>query len=385
MSKRQTVPLPMSGGGDSRVAARLLQEQGYDVVGVFMRLGAEQPNDSPREATGDSDQAACAKPDGSAPPPKLAERPTKGCCSTADAADARLVAGRLGIRFYVLNFERDFDALIDYFADEYVNARTPNPCIKCNQWLKFGKLATYADTLGAHLIATGHYAIVEHSSDRPRLRRATYLEKDQSYVLFGIRPDVLRRTLMPLGEMTKEEVRKHARRFGLALHDKPESQDICFVPDGDYARLVRSRRADAVRRGGKIVHVDGRVLGEHEGVAHFTIGQRRGVGVAEGTPVYVTALDAENNTVFVGPRDAVLSSNASVERVAWQAAVPAAELRADVKIRYHHEPASATLHPVSADEIHIRFDEPQSAVTPGQAAVFYQGDEVVGGGWIVGR
>jgi len=374
----------MSGGVDSSVAACLLQEQGYDVVGVFMRLGAERPDDSLSEASGDPEQAACVNSDGPVPLPTLVGRQSKGCCSSADAADARLVAGRLGIPFYVLNFQRDFDALIDYFVDEYVNARTPNPCIKCNQWLKFGKLATYADTIGADLIATGHYAIVQHTGDRPRLRRATYLEKDQSYVLFGIRPDVLRRTLMPLGEMTKQQVREHARRFGLALHDKPESQDICFVPDGDYARLVRSRRPAAVRPGGKIVHVDGRVLGEHEGVAHFTIGQRRGVGVAEGTPVYVTALDADENTVFVGPRDAVLSSCTHVERVDWQAAAPTATLRADVKIRYHHVPASASLDPVSPREVIVRFDEPQSAVTPGQAAVFYQGDEVVGGGWIAG-
>ncbi len=382
MSGRQKVLVAMSGGVDSSVAACLLMEQGYDVVGVFMRLGEERPEDSPGGATCKPEQAACAKPDGLAPLP--AERQSKGCCSSADAADARLVAGRLGVPFYVLNFERDFDALIDYFSDEYVNARTPNPCIKCNQWLKFGKLATYADTVGADLIATGHYAIVQHTADRPRLRRATYLEKDQSYVLFGIRPDVLRRTLLPLGEMTKDDVRQHARRFGLALHDKPESQDICFVPDGDYARVVRSRRADAVRPGGKIVHVDGRVLGEHQGVAHFTIGQRRGVGVAEGTPVYVTALDAETNTVFVGPRDAVLSSGVRVRRVAWQGATGTKPLRVDVKIRYHHDPAAARLDLISEDEVHVRFDEPQSAVTPGQAAVFYQGDEVMGGGWIEG-
>lgn len=383
MSKREKVLVAMSGGVDSSVAACLLLEKGYDVVGVFMRLGAERSDESSCEASSDGAQAACAKPDGRTPLPTLTGRPSKGCCSSADAADARLVAGRLGVPFYVLNFERDFDALIDYFADEYVEARTPNPCIKCNQWLKFGKLATYADTVGADLIATGHYAIVEHSGGRPRLRRATYLEKDQSYVLFGIRPDVLRRTLLPLGERTKDEVREHARRFGLALHDKPESQDICFVPDGDYARIVRSRRPDAMRPGGKIVHLDGRVLGEHQGVAHFTIGQRRGIGVAEGTPVYVTALDAAANTVFVGPREAVLSGIARVVRVVWQDAAPTGPLRADVKIRYQHVPAAASLDVVSADEVHVRFDERQSAVTPGQAAVFYQGDEVVGGGWIV--
>ena len=376
----------MSGGVDSSVAACLLKEQGYDVVGVFMRLGAEkydpefaETNACPSEG---ANQDLRLPISGSHSVSK--DGRTKGCCSAADAGDARVVAGKLGIPFYALNFEQDFDHLIDYFVDEYANARTPNPCIRCNQWLKFGRLVAYADAIDADLIATGHYARVEHGADRPRLRKAADLEKDQSYVLFGVSSEVLRRTLFPLGGMTKDEVRAHARRYGLALHDKPESQDICFVPDGDYARLVRSHRPDTIRPG-RIRHVDGRLLGEHDGVANYTIGQRRGLGVAVGTPIYVSELDADTATVTVGPRDAMLSETVFVDQMSWLCEPPTALIRADVKIRYHHNAAPADLIPISHDRLRVEFDEPQAAVTPGQAAVFYDGDEVLGGGWIKGR
>ncbi|MFQ5412284.1 MAG: tRNA 2-thiouridine(34) synthase MnmA [Phycisphaerae bacterium] len=385
MKRNQKVLLAMSGGVDSSVAACLLKERGYDVVGVFMRLGAEKYDTCSTSVSAgvslnllpSGGGATTANPQSAIRNPQS----TKGCCSAADAADARFVAGMLDIPFYSLNFEHDFDRLVDYFVDEYAHARTPNPCIRCNQWLKFGRLVDYADTVGADLIATGHYARIEHDGPRPRLRRARYPEKDQSYVLFGIPLDVLDRTLFPLGEMTKNEVRDHARRFGLALHDKPESQDICFVPDGDYARLVRSRRADALRPG-TIQHVDGRILGMHEGVANFTIGQRRGLRIAEGTPIYVTRLDAETDTVFVGPREAVLSESTRVTRVSWLREPPTEAIRANVQIRYHHEPAPARLIPQTEGPVRLRFDTPQSAITPGQAAVFYEGDEVLGGGWI---
>jgi tRNA-specific 2-thiouridylase len=254
--------------------------------------------------------------------------------------------------------------------------------VRCNQWLKFGRLMEYAGVVGAHWIATGHYARVEHGGARPRLLRGTYDAKDQSYVLFGIDPSVLARTLLPLGAMTKDEVRGHARRFGLALHDKAESQDICFVPDGDYARLVRSRTNEGFAPG-EIRHVDGQTVGAHEGTANFTIGQRRGLRVAMGEPVYVTDIDPVANVVTVGPKTAVLGSQLRVNEVNWLCAQPTEPIRAAVQIRYHHEPAAARLTCESGDDaVTVEFDEPQSAITPGQAAVFYQGDEVIGGGWI---
>ena len=350
----------MSGGVDSSVAACLLKEQGFDVVGVFMRLGPENlvaPEAGPQQRQ-------------------------RGCCSIADASDARAVAARLEIPFYALNFEKDFSRLIDFFAEEYAAARTPNPCIICNQRLKFGRLIEYARAVGADRIATGHYARSSPDDSCPALRRARYLAKDQSYVLFCVDPAVLRKTLFPLGELTKEEVRGHARRFGLALHDKPESQDICFAPDGDYARVVQSRRPDAFRPG-RIRHVDGRDLGTHEGLPHFTIGQRRGLRVAVGSPLYVVDLDAASDTVVVGPKEATFSSAAAAENVSWLDTAPPSLFRADVQIRYNHRAAPAEVAVLPGAAVQVRFDQPQSAVTPGQALVLYRGEEVLGGGWIV--
>jgi len=370
MNHNKRVLVAMSGGVDSSVAACLLAEQGYDVVGVFMRLGAAEA------ARGGADVSLpvveTESDDGGR---------HRGCCSAADAADARAVAGQLGIPFYALNFEQDFSRLIDYFADEYAAARTPNPCVMCNQWLKFGKLLAYAKVVGADWIATGHYARIDRACGAVRLRQARDLDKDQSYVLFGTRPDVLERTLLPIGDMTKEAVRDHARRFGLRLHDKPESQDICFAQDGDYARVVRSRRPDAFRPG-EIRDTSGRVLGRHEGLPQFTIGQRRGLGVAAGHPIYVTALEHDTATVVVGERTALERLALSASEVNWQGPVPPGPIRAAVKIRYQHAPAAATVMPVGADRAEVCFDAPQRAITPGQAAVFYAGDVVLGGGWI---
>jgi len=379
----------MSGGVDSSVAACLLHEQGYDVVGVFMRLGAEH-----HVAAAGVDDPSCELTTKSrgfslpiASPPALnpSAPKSKGCCSAADATDARAVAAKLGVPFYALNFEEEFGRLVNYFVDEYANARTPNPCVRCNQWLKFGKLTAYADVVEADFIATGHYACVDHAPSGTHLRRAIYREKDQSYVLFGVAPDVLRRTLFPLGGMTKPEVREHARRFGLALHDKPESQDICFVPDGDYTKLVRARRGSAFKPG-DIRHVDGRILGGHDGLANFTVGQRRGLRVAVGSPLYVTDLDGDTATVTVGPREAGLSRTVSVENINWLCEAPNAPIRAEVQIRYHHAASTAMVTArLDGTSALVEFDEPQSAVTPGQAAVFYLNDEVLGGGWIEGR
>ncbi len=363
----------MSGGVDSSVAACLLQEQGYDAIGVFMRLGTE-----PVATTCDTAPRSISLPLASS-----GEQPDRhrGCCSALDATDARVVAGKLGIPFYALNFQQDFAKLIDYFAAEYAVARTPNPCVRCNQWLKFGKLIAYADAINADLIATGHYARVDSVDGRPRLRRAVCVEKDQSYVLFGIAPEVLRRTLFPLGDMSKAEVRAHARRFGIAVHDKPDSQDICFVPDRQYARVVRQRRPEAFVPG-EIRHIDGRILGAHDGVPNFTVGQRRGLGVAVGSPVYVSDLDAETGTVTVGPQEAVLASRAVASGMQWLMPPVTEPFRADVRIRYNHEAASALVTVISDNEVEVVFDEPQWAVTPGQALVIYDEDRILGGGWI---
>jgi tRNA-specific 2-thiouridylase len=363
----------MSGGVDSGVAACLLHEQGYDVVGVFMRLGAENAVVGVTERRGDFSLPISSN--------ALPDR-HRGCCSAADATDARLVAGMLGIPFYALNFEEDFSRLIDYFADEYAKARTPNPCVRCNQWLKFGRLVEYADAIGADWIATGHYAKTVHSDGGTRLCRARDARKDQSYVLFGVPPDVLSRTLFPLGDMTKAEVRDVARRRGLALHDKPESQDICFVPDRAYERIVRHRRPDAFADG-EIRHTDGRVLGRHEGLPNFTIGQRRGLRVAVGSPVYVADLDESTGTVTVGPAAELMSPQAHVANISWLRPPTCASFRASVQIRYNHVAADAAVSVMTdSTQAVVQFDEPQWAVTPGQAAVFFDGDEVLGGGWI---
>lgn len=420
----------MSGGVDSSVAACLLHEQGYDVVGVFMRLGSHDHaprGDDPANgacAAHDSGAAqdACAidARESSPQTPRTVPLPVqsaalrgdrhRGCCSAEDATDARVVAGKLGIPFYALNFEKDFSRLIDRFADEYAAGRTPNPCVLCNAWLKFGKLRNYADAVGAEYIATGHYARLDWREDgaglaRPILRTARHSEKDQSYFLFGVSPRMLRRTLFPLGDLTKEQVRAHARRLGLAVHDKAESQDICFVQDRNYAAVVRARRPEAFVPG-EIRHVDGRVLGRHDGLPQFTVGQRRGVRVAQGTPIYVTGLDASTGTLTVGPREAALTGRFRAGGVHWLIDRPTGPLRAQVRVRYNHAAAPATVtidatdgdrsrageairtgapHGESArrvETVTVRFDEPQWAVAPGQAAVFYDGEIVLGGGWI---
>ncbi len=370
----------MSGGVDSSVAACLLREQGCDVVGVFMRLGADRYQTAAETCAAGTHEPQPA-PVKMSLPLAPAQQKSRGCCSAADATDARQVAAQLNIPFYSLNFEEDFDRLVDYFVDEYASARTPNPCVRCNQWLKFGRLMEYADAIDADYVATGHYARIVRDGGRPRLFRARDSRKDQSYVLFGIGPEVLSRTWFPLGELTKTEVREHARRLGLELHDKAESQDICFVPDRDYARLVKSRRGD-VFQPGPILHVEGHPIGTHDGIPHFTVGQRRGLRVAAGEPIYVSAIDAATNTVLAGPRRSVMRDELFARDVNWLSPAPAKPFRAHAKIRYQHEAAAATVTPHGTEAATIRFDQAQLAITPGQAVVLYEGDEVLGGGWI---
>jgi tRNA-specific 2-thiouridylase len=352
----ERVVLAMSGGVDSSVAAYLLKEQGYEVIGLFMRTGVHGP---------DAGDARAHK---------------KGCCSALDAGDARRVADRLDIPFYALDFEQDFNRIIDYFADEYLAGRTPNPCVVCNNWLKFGKLWAYGKQLGADHIATGHYAQIVRTEKGAELHRGADPGKDQSYVLFGLRRALLDRLLFPIGGFPKEEVRRIARTVGLAVHDKPDSVEICFVPNGDHAALIRERRPDAPTAG-HFVDGEGNVLGEHDGFERFTIGQRKGLGVAAGERRYVLKILPTTNEVLLGDREELLASGMVASRVNWLIDAPEA-LSCTAKIRYRHTAAAATVTALADGGARVAFSEPQSAVTPGQAVVFYDGARVLGGGWI---
>lgn len=366
------VVVAMSGGVDSSVAAALLLRQGYDVVGVFMRLGTP-PGVEQTEDQGEG--SACS----------TTGRHKQGCCSVLDATDARRVAGMLDIPFYVLNFQEDFGRVIDYFVSEYNAGRTPNPCVRCNDWLKFGKLAKYAEAVGADYIASGHYArmATDPATGERQLLRGLDHRKDQSYVLFGMTRDAMRHTLLPIGEYEKHEVRAIAEDLKLPVFNKPDSQEICFVPNQDYAALVQRRSPETVRSG-ELVTADGQTVGEHPGHQHFTIGQRKGVGVAFGYPIYVVDIDPAANRVVLGEKQALLRRSLTANQVNILSArvQPGVEIPCTAKIRYNHTPQPATMTWDGDDRLDIRFDDPQSAVTPGQAVVCYAGDLILGGGWI---
>jgi tRNA-specific 2-thiouridylase len=400
MSRNGKVVVAMSGGVDSSVAACLLKEQGYECIGVFMRVGAHEPEEkdtnAPQqeraEGSSELELRATEGPEGSEAtrrqPSAIHQRPRRhGCCSVGDALDARSVAGRLGMSFYVLNFERDFEPIIEYFVDEYARARTPNPCVLCNIRLKFGKLLRYADMLDAEFVATGHYARILRAGSEARLARAVNLAKDQSYVLFGIRRQDLPRCLFPIGEIAdKAHVRRIAAELGLRVHDKPDSQEICFVPDDDYKQLVRTRRPET-QRPGEVRDSAGVVLGRHEGIANYTIGQRHGLGIAGARPMYVTQLDVIDNVVTLGPREDLLSGGLVAEQVNWLTDPPPVgkSCAVAIKIRHMHQPAPGSIRVMPDGTVEATFNEPQSAVTPGQVAVFYDGAVVLGGGWIERR
>lgn len=350
------VVLAMSGGVDSSVAAYLLRRQGYEVIGLFMRTGVH----------GNDDGRADHK---------------KGCCSAVDAGDARRVADLLDIPFYALDFETEFNRIIDYFADEYLSGRTPNPCVVCNNWLKFGQLWSYGKQLEADFIATGHYAQVVRPGSAVELHRAADPDKDQSYVLYGLRREVLPHLLFPIGGYRKEEVRALAREAGLGVADKPDSVEICFVPDGDHASLIRRRRPQHATAG-HIVDTAGNVLAEHDGIEQFTIGQRKGLGFAAGERRYVLKIVPGDNEVIVGQREELLASGLEASGVNWLIEAPPGELACQAKIRYRHTAAPARVIALPADRAKVEFETPQSAVTPGQAVVFYDGPRVLGGGWI---
>lgn len=357
------IVLAMSGGVDSSVAAWLLRRQGHEVIGLFMRHGVQA-------------ETACATGSQSG-------RHKQGCCSAADAADARRVAETLGIPFYAINFEEQFGRIIDYFVDEYMAGRTPNPCIQCNTWLKFGKLFEYADNVGAEYVATGHYARLVPAGDgrTPALLRGRDLSKDQSYVLFGVDRGLLGRLSLPVGEYQKEEIRRIAADLGLRVADKRDSQEICFVPDQDHARLVKERRGE-VDTSGEIVTTDGTVVGRHDGLEHFTVGQRKGLGVALGERRYVIRLEPDTHRVVVGMPEELARSELVAQQANWLIDPPTEPLACEVKIRYRSRPIPATVEPLPDGRFGVRFAEPCRAIAPGQAAVCYDGDRVLGGGWI---
>jgi tRNA-uridine 2-sulfurtransferase len=360
------IAVAMSGGVDSSAVAAMLVEQGRSVVGLTMQLWNQRrlPELSPEGATG-------------------------RCCSLDDVYDARRVAEQIGIPYYVVNFERQFEEqVVKPFVGEYLAGRTPVPCTLCNNYIKFDRFLEMADSVGARQIATGHYARIrfDEISGRYQLLRARDASKDQTYFLFGLTQPQLARTLFPLGELTKPEVRERARGMGLAVAEKGDSQEICFVPNGDYAAFMtaylRDSGVEPERTRGPIVDTSGRTLGEHQGVHHFTVGQRRGLGIATGEPLYVISTDPETQRVTVGANDDLLRTRFLVGEVNWiSIAPPSSPVRAQVKIRNKHEAAAATLIP-ARDRVEVAFDTPQRAVTPGQGAVFYDGELVLGGGWI---
>lgn len=363
MSKR--IVLAMSGGVDSSAAAYLLQKQGYEVIGLFMRSGAVE-------------ETACA----TGPLPIVSTSGHKqGCCSASDAADARRVADALDIPFHALNFKDAFGRIKDYFADEYLAGRTPNPCVMCNNWLKFGKLWEFAQSVGAEAIASGHYARIETGEDgEPALLRGVDPGKDQSYVLFGVNRDALRHLLFPVGSYLKPEIRELAREAGLRVADKADSQEICFIPDQDYAGFIRRYRGES-DTSGELVDTAGNVLGRHAGYEQFTIGQRRGLGVAFGEPRYVVSVDAEARRVVIGQRADLDRYELEADRLNWLTGVPE-RFTCRAKIRYLHPAAEAEVQITGSDRMTVRFTEPQFGVAPGQAVVLYEGDRVLGGGWI---
>jgi tRNA-specific 2-thiouridylase len=350
------VLLGMSGGVDSSVAAYLLKDQGYDVIGVTMKVW----------------------------PQDCVSRAEDKCCGPQAVADARGVAHALGIPHYVVDEADEFEKMvIDYFTSEYRSGRTPNPCVMCNEKLKFGNLLTKARALGADKIATGHYARIErNASGHAKLFRAVDDRKDQSYFLFSLRQDQLASSLLPLGGLTKPEVRALAKKMGLKTYDKEDSQEICFVPGNDYTAFLKSHLGEKEFHPGGIYFKDGTFMGKHEGIEFYTVGQRKGLGGGHGRPVYVLDIDAARQRVVVGDYDDLLRHDCHISRTTWGEEMPAGPIEVTTKIRYNYPPVRAILHRLPGNRARLEFLEPQRSVSPGQAAVCYVGDEVLGGGWI---
>lgn len=346
----------MSGGVDSSVTAYLLKQQGWNVIGVTMKVW----------------------------PQDCISRAEDKCCGPSAITDARGVAHMLGVPHYVVDEADQFEKLvIDYFASEYQAGRTPNPCVMCNERLKFGNLWNKAAALGAEYIATGHYAIIEHGPEYSRLRKGVDGRKDQSYFLFSLRGEQLRRSLTPLGGMTKPEIRAIAREIGMKVADKEDSQEICFVPGNDYKAFLKSHLGEKEFHPGSIYDTAGNYLGPHEGIEYFTIGQRKGLPGGSPRPRYVVDIDAATSSVIVGDEADLLTEEFEIDRLNWSEEGLNEPVECEVKIRYSHPGTPATVYPVTNDRAKVRLHEPQRAVTPGQAAVCYVDDWVVGGGWIM--
>lgn len=375
------IAVAMSGGVDSSAVAAILKDQGHEIVGLSMQLWNQR-----RINVG---------ADGEPLPSR--------CCSLDDIYDARTVATRLGFPFYVVNFEENFEQnVVTPFVQAYLEGRTPSPCVSCNSHLKFAKLVELAEAAGSEYVATGHYARVEYSKDLDRyiLRKGLDDRKDQTYFLFELTQSQLAKAVFPLGAMTKSEVRDVARKHKLSVAEKGESQEICFVPDGDYARFIENYLKEnkieapalteklhqlSIKRSkaGKIVNSEGKVLGQHEGIHHYTIGQRRGLGIAWPEPLYVIGIDPEKNLVTVGTKDQLPGFSFIAGKTNWITFdEPKEAFKTSARIRYRHQEAPALVTPLANGQVKVEFEEPQRAITPGQAVVFYDGDVVVGGGWI---
>lgn len=359
MADKPKVVVAMSGGVDSSLTAALLVHQGYECIGVTMRLW--------------DDDLSEIDPD------------NRGCCSLSAVEDARRVADKLGIPYYVLNFRQMFqETVIDYFVEEYAAGRTPNPCIACNRYVKFAGLLERAKQLGAQYVATGHYARIVYDEARRRhlLKKGVDTAKDQSYALYHLNQQTLGHFLMPLGEYTKTETRHLAREFGLSVADKPDSQEICFIPDNDYKRYLNDHAPGSIRPG-NMVDTSGKTIGRHAGLPLYTVGQRKGLGLAVGHPLYVVALDYAKNELLVGTDQDVFAGELIADDLNWILIDQLEDtLSVKAKIRYSAMPADATLTPYAEGKVHVSFSTPQRAVTPGQSIVFYDDDIVVGGGII---
>lgn len=359
MNQNKKVVVGMSGGVDSSVAAWLLMQQGYEVIGVTMQIWQDEE--------------------------EAAQQENGGCCGLSAVDDARRVAWQLGIPYYVMNFKREFKSnVMDYFVEEYLRGRTPNPCIACNRYVKWESLLKRSLDIGADYIATGHYARVEQlANGRYALKKSATAAKDQTYALYNLTQDQLAHTLMPVGEYTKDEIRKMAEDLGLNVAHKADSQEICFIPDHDYARFIEEN-ADAVPGPGNFVDLGGNVIGRHEGITHYTVGQRKGLNLSMGRPVFVVEIRPETNEVVIGDAEDVFTDSLICDRLNWMAidGLHGKEMQVTAKIRYSHKGAPCIIREIGEGLVECRFLEKVRAVTPGQAVVFYDGDYVAGGGTI---